>query len=101
MINPQKADLEQGKTLTLCRLHSRETVDEVNLKNNLILEPINAKVQVSNALLRCGLVAGGCLSSSGCIGAIQAARTKPEDNLSLVQIQGELTPLDRPLAPSE
>lgn len=52
-------------------------------------------------LLECGLVAGGCLSSSGCTGAIRVAWTKPENNLSLVQTQGELTPLGRPPAPSE
>lgn len=62
MINPQKADLEQGKALALHRLHSRETDDEVNLKNSLILEPIDPQVRVPDALLRRGLVTGGCLS---------------------------------------
>lgn len=41
MVNPQKADLEQRKTLTLRRLLSRETVDAVNLKKNWTLEPIS------------------------------------------------------------
>ena len=72
--------MEQRETLTLRRLRSRETVDEVNLKNNLILEPTSSKVPGSDAVLGCGLVAGGWLSSPGRAGAIPAARTEPEDS---------------------